>query len=732
MDGALRVACRAAELFLEFLTTAPLRMAVLWWLSLVMLGFAFLPLTLAVFKGFHDGGYLFSRLLGLLLSSYTVWLLSSLGVAPFSEGVVFAVAGSAALIHYAVPGSFAGVRAFFREKRKVVLAEEYLFLFAFLAWTLLRSFKPDIEGIEKFMDFGLVNAVLRAEWMPPADMWFSGAPVNYYYFGHFVAAFLVRLTGTPPEIAYNLMIAALFAFSFALSFSIVFNMLLRTNLRSVKKAVAGGLLAALLLTLGANLHPFVYGTLLPALKSAGLYEGEVERYWYPGARSFIGSDSPPEDKPIHEFPAYAFVLADLHGHVLDTPTSLASLGIGVSMLLSPPGTAGIRAPAVEALSGVLLGTTWMTNTWNYPIYLLVLCGAAFVRALKRHGLRFRALAETLLAAAALLAVSQAAALPFNLHFENMTKGVYRVMANSPLWQLGIVWGHQTFFAVCFGLFLLRRIRANARRTRLLGIPEAALVPSDVAALAMFTAAFCLVAIPEIVYVKDIYIQKYHRANTMFKMAYQAALLFALASGYAAARVAGSSSFGPKRRAAVVLLFAAVAAMPLTYPYWSIPGFYGPLPEPGRYRGLDGLAFLPAADAEIVEWFRRNVEGNPVILEADGESYTRYGRISMATGLPTLLGWHAHEWIWRGSPDGPDERRDDVRTLYESDDGEAVRRLVERYGIRYIVVGALERERFPSLKERRLEAMGRVVLRTADGSKIVELAPFRKGREEGRP
>ena len=697
-----------------------------WWLALAGVGVLFLPLTLRLFAGFHDGGYLFARVLGLLLSAWLAWFASSLGLAPFGRTTVAASLLLFGVLNYALPSSRSAVRDFFRHKARTVVAEEYLFLLAFLAWAFLRSLKPDIDGLEKFMNLGFVNAVLRAEWMPPVDMWMAGESVNYYYFGHVATASLSLLTRIPPEIAYNLMIATLFALAFSLSYSVVSCLLLKIDPRGAKKAVAGGLLAALLLAAGGNLHPFVYGVVRPALQRAGVLEGEPTSYWYPQARSFIGHHPPTGDKGIHEFPFYSFVISDLHGHVLDVPASLTATGLGAALLLSQSaasGTSPIRVPYREAVAGVLLGTTWMTNSWNYPIYLLVLAGAALVFALQRHGFTRRALAETLFAAVVLLVVSQAAALPYTLNFQNMTRGVHRVMATSPLWQLAILWGYQLFFAGCFALFcvlgarrLLRERDESAGRlhTMLDRTP-----PSDIVALGMFAAAVCLLLMPEIVYVKDIYGTEYHRANTMFKLTFQAFIFFALGSGYAAARIAGALA-RPWRRATAWLVFLATAAMPMTYAYWAVPGFYGQILTSGSCRGLDGIAFLSPDDREIVRWFNENVSGQTPILEADGASYTKYGRISMATGLPTPLGWHAHEWLWRGSPDGPNERQRDVRMLYESDDSDATSRLLRRYGIRYVVLGALEREKFTNIKEAKLEGMGRVVADFPGGSKIVEI------------
>jgi len=59
-----------------------------------------------------------------------------------------------------------------------------------------------------------------------------------------------------------------------------------------------------------------------------------------------------------------------------------------------------------------------------------------------------------------------------------------------------------------------------------------------------------------------------------------------------------------------------------------------------------------------------VIGQPVIVEAQGDSYTDYARISANTGLPTILGWTVHEWLWRGDYSVPAARIDDVRAIYE--------------------------------------------------------------------
>jgi len=60
------------------------------------------------------------------------------------------------------------------------------------------------------------------------------------------------------------------------------------------------------------------------------------------------------------------------------------------------------------------------------------------------------------------------------------------------------------------------------------------------------------------------------------------------------------------------------------------------------------------------WINKNIKGQPTILEAQGDSYTDYGRVSVNTGLPTVMGWTVHEWFWRNSYDIVAPRIEDVK------------------------------------------------------------------------
>jgi uncharacterized membrane protein len=171
---------------------------------------------------------------------------------------------------------------------------------------------------------------------------------------------------------------------------------------------------------------------------------------------------------------------------------------------------------------------------------------------------------------------------------------------------------------------------------------------------------------------------------------------------------------------------------MIYPFFSVRSYFDSL---RTYKGLYGLTWLMEEypdDYNAILWLKTEIsnkqeaiskDGNvsrityhaslPVIVEADGDSYTDYARFSAFTGLPTIVGWPVHEWLWRGSYDVVAPRREDVRKIYESDDVEETRKLLETYHVQYIVVGVLERKKYPSLREDKIALIGKRVFTSGE-------------------
>jgi YYY domain-containing protein len=725
----------------------------IWWLYLLGIGFIFLPITRKIFSFFFDQGYLFSKVLGILFSSYLVWLLASLKILPFYQETIWLVliAGLAFNVWFASRNKQSSIK---NQQLTISVTEELMLLGTLIFWSYIRAFQPDIQGLEKFMDYGFVNSILRSKFFPPADMWFAGKSINYYYFGHYVAAFLTRLTGIPSAITYNLMMATLFALCFSLTFSLTSNLLYffvkeKLKIGHWKLVILGGLISALLISLGANLHPAYYNFKMKILKKP--YCNGSYFYWYPDATRYIGYCPDVDDKTIHEFPSYSFVVSDLHGHVSDIPFVLLFLALSFIVFVKlKESKQNFTLSLFHSFTlSLCLAVIFMTNQWDFPIYLMVL-GFVLLAGLYPN---YKDLAKTLIKAAVygvvLVIPSCFFFLPYFLTFEPIAKGIAFVWRHSLPHQLLILWGAPWFFGISFIIFLFKdKIRLGLKKESLVkwfsntlgvnieikpssqkqstisnlpaGKAGQQLTISDLFIIILFLVSTILIFIPEIFYVKDIYIPSYHRANTMFKLTYQSFVMFSISIGYVFVRVISSLNKGFVKNLLFTFYFLLFTSL-MVYPIFSIPGYYGKL-ESKDYKGLYGLGFLQRLypdDYQAILWLNKNVFGQPVILEAVGDSYTDYERISMATGLPTIQGWLVHEWLWRGSFDEPGKRSGEVQQIYETKDLQVTKDLLSKYSVRYVIVGKMEKNKYPNLEEKKFEKLGKIAFHQGE-TKIYQL------------
>jgi YYY domain-containing protein len=125
-------------------------------------------------------------------------------------------------------------------------------------------------------------------------------------------------------------------------------------------------------------------------------------------------------------------------------------------------------------------------------------------------------------------------------------------------------------------------------------------------------------------------------------------------------------------------------------------------------GLNGADYMQVAeyglppyrlqwDYEAIKWLQDNVEGTPVVAEAGSglmnvPLYQWGSRISINTGLPTIIGWDWHQRQQRSIMPGwvIDRRLQDVSSLYQTVDAAVAQEVLDRYNVKYVVVGDLER------------------------------------------
>jgi len=139
------------------------------------------------------------------------------------------------------------------------------------------------------------------------------------------------------------------------------------------------------------------------------------------------------------------------------------------------------------------------------------------------------------------------------------------------------------------------------------------------------------------------------------------------------------------RVAVVAVLASAFVYPVLAAFNRTDDFDLP-------RSLNGLERIDQAELAAITWLDER-DGQPVIAEALGGDYSDGGRISASTGFPTILQWPGHELQWRGTSEPQDGREQDLTTLYTSNDEDAVRSVIEKYDISYIVVGSREQSTY---------------------------------------
>jgi uncharacterized membrane protein len=680
-----------------------------WWLSLGLIGLIFLPFASKLFPRFFDRGYLFSKTIGLTLLTLCLWLFSILKILPFDQITIFGLLLAAIGIIFIKLKGLATFRATLKTENlgKVFVYEETLFLLGLIFFAFVRGQLPDIHGTEKFMDMAFLNNLLRTKFMPPVDMWLAGETANYYYYGHYVFAFLTKLTGIPSSFTYNLAMATLFSFGFSLTFSLTANLVYLAGKSRARVIVFAGLISASLLSLGGNLHTFIYAVALPFAKNIGFYHGEVKAYFYADPRSYIGHYPPTNDKLITEYPAYSYVLGDLHAQIMDGIFVLTFLALLLASVVRVTNERSKKKLVPwfyllpeSIIMAPTLAVMWMANTWDFPIYLVIM-GVSFL-------FRAEALTKSLLDTLKISTISLLLLSPFLITFHNPTQGFHLTRLThllSPLYvfQMFVVWGYQTFFLLLFVIFLFRSEPKPFRFRQF----YSKLTTTDNFVFLLGLCALGLVLVSELFYQKDISSSDFYRANTVWKITLQAFVLFDVIIGYIAIRM---FSFKRSKIKHYILggIIAIVWGLAMLYPFWSLPQPYNSLRS---YKGLDGAAFLKNLypdDYQAIQWLNNNLSGQPVILEAVGESYTDFARVSAFTGLPTVLGWPVHEWYWRGSWDLPGKRTTEVQEIYEGTNLTKTQALLKKYQVEYLFLGELERQQYPQLQLAKLLSLGQTV------------------------
>ena len=455
-----------------------------WWLLATVAGATVLPLVWRLLGGLPDRGYTLARPLGILLTAYTFWLLAVLGFVQNTAGnmilawVIVLAVSVTVYVRADAAGNRFNLREWWRENRTVVIVGEVLFAVLLVSWAIFRAHQPELSTTEKPMDLAFMSAAQNTLNFPPNDPWFAGFSISYYYFGYVIAAMFSTLAGVSTTIGYSMHLALLFALAGTAIFGIVYNLVrsrytwratvteadsAEISPRGRTPAVFTGLLAAgFLLILGSYQTPLVEIPYFSGTASDAYLEfwdvnqrrdpvavsadGPAEWgywWWFRSARAISDRNiNDGHSEVIAEFPMFSFVLGDSHPHVMALPFVLLAMGLALNVLLSRQ-----RPDRTRVLFyGLCIGALVFLNTWDAPVYIMVLVGADALRRLRRSG-QFSVddWTEMITLGLSLLVILFVAYLPFLIGFRSQLGGVLPNLINPT--------GFQQIFLL-FGPFLL--------------------------------------------------------------------------------------------------------------------------------------------------------------------------------------------------------------------------------------------------------------------------------------
>jgi YYY domain-containing protein len=485
-----------------------------WWLLLTVAGFTVLPLTVRLLDALPDNGYSLARPIGLLFITLVYWLLGMFQITPNTTGSVllaWVIVLGISILMYIRPVKFEW-RVWWRENRALIITIEIVFFALFMFMTVYRAHQNELISTEKPMDLAFMSAIQRSPDFPPDDPWLAGYSISYYYMGYVMGAMTSKAANLPSTIGYNLHLATLFALAGSTVLGVVYNMIRAHALRRLyvqhptrTVALGFGILATFFLMFMSNGHMVMvempyrgmiasddYLRHLDTKGRSADYDQNGEPvsvynigqepinifdpsaypywWWFDASRTITerALDKPDAkggrvNEVIDEFPSFSFILGDSHPHVMALPFVLLAIGLALNVILSSHAPTYLQT----TFYGIFVGSLVFLNTWDAPIYIVVLVGAELLRRLAIEGRGYLILYDwlhLLYFGARLIAIMIVVYFPFLISFQSQLGGILP----NPLYptrpqQMLVMW---TPFLALISIYLILEMWRGMRAKRM--------------------------------------------------------------------------------------------------------------------------------------------------------------------------------------------------------------------------------------------------------------------------
>ncbi len=483
---------------------------------------------------------------------------------------------------------------------------------------------------------------------------------------------------------------------------------------------------------------------------APIYPGD----WFWSATRVLNYN-PGEVQPITEFPFFTFLYGDLHAHMISMPLQLLALGWAVSFALGSDKrrpSSFILHLSSFIIGGIAIGVLRATNTWDWPTYLVIGSLAVAFGVYRRRGrLSWQWLGQSGALVSLLVGLATLAFWPYAENygvgyasfklwpgsttylgsyllvyglfllfilthlareFRDWTRGWTAVTLrqwesiSGPLILALLLYVLLLLALMLRGYWIAPLVLTLVILAGLLG-SRPGLPPERRIILILIAASLFLTLFVEIFVLEG----DVGRMNTVFKFYLQVWLISSVVGGVTAVWAWSSIQKRGSIRKIWQGVLALMLAAALLYPILAAKAKWDIRMSKEAPNTLDGMAFMNYVqygdqdfsgdsaqvplkyDYDAIQWMYRNIDGSPVIIEGnDGTAYRSVGsRVSMYTGLPSVVGWDWHQRQQRAVvPDSLVSRRvQDVNQFYNTTNIGEAQTILEKYGVAYVYAGQLE-------------------------------------------
>ncbi|MCC7119470.1 MAG: glycosyltransferase family 39 protein [Anaerolineales bacterium] len=461
---------------------------------------------------------------------------------------------------------------------------------------------------------------------------------------------------------------------------------------------------------------------------------------------------------IMEFPLFTFLYSDLHAHMLVIPLTLLIIAWAVAFIKSHALLQRAEWGLALFIGALFTGALKPTNTWDLYAFFPFAALAA-IYAINRHyewNGRWNLpnwlgrLGFSLGFVAALYALGKLMYLPFDIWYgqaygsvshwtaSHTPMSTYLThwglflflittwlawetrewLAHTPLSSLKTLTPYRLFIEIGIALFISLLVFFAYEKIVItwLALPLAVwagilLLKPEMpgvkrAVLLMIGTALALtIAVENIALVGDL-----GRMNTIFKIYMQAWILFAVSAGACFAWLLSAfTQWKPGWRAAyqvgLYFLLSGTFLFTLTAATDKITDRITPT-APHTLDSItymqftehwDGNTMQLVQDYRAIRWLQDNVQGSPVIVEANCSEYRWCTRMTIYTGLPGVVGWNFHQRQQRAYlSQTVQDRVDQIGEFYNTTELQTALQFLKKYEVKYIIVGQLERNIYPAL------------------------------------